>query len=93
MNVALEAMAAGRPVLASRLPALAEIVVAGETGLFFPPGNKVAMARQTRILLDNEDQRKKLGEAGRERARRHFGVQRAVAQYAEIYESAVNKTT
>jgi glycosyltransferase involved in cell wall biosynthesis len=93
LNVALEAMAARRPVVASRLPAIAEFVVDGETGLFFPPGNKVAMARQTRILLDDERQRKRLGEAGRERVRLHFGIQNAVAQYSGIYELAINKTT
>ena len=52
---ALEAMAAGLPVIASRVPALAEIVVDGETGFLIEPGNKMELARQTRRLLDDPE--------------------------------------
>src|SRR5262245_14695656 len=45
VNVALEAMAAGRPVVASRLPGLAEIVVDGQTGFLVPPGLQPEWAR------------------------------------------------
>jgi glycosyltransferase involved in cell wall biosynthesis len=89
VNVALEAMAAGRPVVASRLPALQAVVADGETGLIFPPGDKVALARQTRQLLDNQDRRERLGKAGQERAAVCCSVQSFIRAYTELYEAAV----
>ena len=50
-GVALQAMAAGRPVVASRWPALAELVVDGETGYLVQPGSKIELAQKTRRLL------------------------------------------
>jgi glycosyltransferase involved in cell wall biosynthesis len=82
---ALEAMAAGRPVIASRLPELAEIIVDGETGCLVEPDNKAALARQTRLLLDDAQRRRRLGEAGRRRVRDHFTVSRLVETCARRY--------
>jgi glycosyltransferase involved in cell wall biosynthesis len=82
---ALEAMAAGRPVIASRLPDLAEIVVDGETGFLVEPNDKAALARQTRLLLDDPQRRQRMGEAGRQRVREHFTVNRLVEDYARRY--------
>jgi glycosyltransferase involved in cell wall biosynthesis len=82
---ALEAMAAGRPVVASRLPDLAEIIVDGETGFLVEPNNKAALARQTRFLLDDPPRRHRMGEAGRRRAREHFTVNRLVETCARRY--------
>ena len=47
LNATLEAMSAGRVVLASRLPDLAELVLDGTTGVLIPPGDKVAWARNS----------------------------------------------
>ncbi len=71
---ALEAMAAGRPVIASRLPGLAELVDPERTGRLTEPGDKVDLARQTRLLLDQPEQARQMGEAGRQRVREHFGL-------------------
>jgi glycosyltransferase involved in cell wall biosynthesis len=86
-NVALEAMAAGCPVIASRRPGLAELVVEGETGFLIRPGDKAALARQTRRLLDEPELRQRLGEAARRHAAGHFALGAAVARLAELYES------
>jgi glycosyltransferase involved in cell wall biosynthesis len=86
VNVALEAMAAGRPVVASRLPSLAEVIADGETGLLVPPGNKVEMARQTRLLLDNPERCRLMGAAGQRRAQTHFSVASMVERFARVYE-------
>jgi glycosyltransferase involved in cell wall biosynthesis len=77
-GVALEAMAAGRPVVASRW--LAEWVADGETGFVVDPGDKVGLARQTRVLLEDAALRRRLGEAGRRRAA-ELGVDRFVAAW------------
>jgi glycosyltransferase involved in cell wall biosynthesis len=86
---ALEAMAAGRPVVASRWPGLAEVVTDGETGVLVPPGDKAALARETRLLLDDAPRRQRLGEAGRRRAAERFGVEAMVHNYEALYAATV----
>lgn len=87
VNVALEAMAAGRPVVAANLPELAEVVVDGQTGFLVPSGSPTALARQTRVLLDNASLRQQFGEAGRQRAARHFAVADLVRRFADLYDN------
>jgi glycosyltransferase involved in cell wall biosynthesis len=71
VSAALEAMAAGRPVIAARWPRLAEIVTDGQTGLLAIPGDKMALARQTqRLLMDNE-LRLQLAASGRRHVELH----------------------
>jgi glycosyltransferase involved in cell wall biosynthesis len=82
---ALEAMAAGRPVIASRLPDLAEIVVDGETGFLVEPNNKAALARQTRLLLDDPSRRHQMGQSGQQHVGRFFSVDRLVEACARRY--------
>jgi glycosyltransferase involved in cell wall biosynthesis len=85
VSVALEAMAAGRPVIGSRLPGLAEVVIEGETGFLVPPGDKIALARQTRRLLADEGLRNRMGEAGRAHVERRFAARAAVEAVAGLY--------
>jgi glycosyltransferase involved in cell wall biosynthesis len=82
---ALEAMAAGRPIVASRLPDLAEIVVDGETGFLVEPNDKADLARRTRLLLDDPPQRQGMGAAGRQRVNERFTVDRLVTASARRY--------
>ena len=86
VNAALEATAAGKAVVATRLPTLAEIVADGETGCLVPPGDKTELARQTRFLFNDPDRRRACGEAGWRRAAEHFSVERLVRRFAELYE-------
>jgi glycosyltransferase involved in cell wall biosynthesis len=83
---ALEAMAAGRPVVASRLPGLAQVVENGVTGYLVTPNNKAELARQTRILLDDAQRRQRFGAAGRHRVEQHFSLDRLVQQMTRLYE-------
>ena len=87
-NAVLEAMAVGKPVVASEFPGLAEIVVQGETGFLVPSSDQAALARQTRILLDDAELRRRMGEAARRRATERFGAAQMVRRFAELYESA-----
>jgi glycosyltransferase involved in cell wall biosynthesis len=86
-NTALEAMAAARPVVASRLPGLAEIVRDGETGFLVPQSDKVALARQTRLLLDDPALRRRVGEAARQHALGSFAAAKMVDRFAQLYAS------
>jgi glycosyltransferase involved in cell wall biosynthesis len=85
LNVALEAMALGRAVVASRLPGLADIIRDGETGILVTPGRKVELARQTRLLLDRPERRRQLGEAGRRWVSAHFSNADLVRRLADLY--------
>jgi glycosyltransferase involved in cell wall biosynthesis len=83
----LEAMAAGRPVVASHLPGLAELVVEGQTGYLVRPGDKVELARKTRLLLDHPDLARQMGEAGRHRVAVSFNLSafcERLAQWLEL---------
>jgi glycosyltransferase involved in cell wall biosynthesis len=91
-NVALEAMAAGKPVVASRLPGLTEIVQDGETGLLFPTGDKVSLAKKTRLILDDPSRRRQMGEAGRRRAQERFSVGSLAQAYMKLCQSLIEKT-
>lgn len=84
-QVALEAMASGRPVVASSLPGLVEIVVDGVTGFLVPPRDRPAIARRTRVLLDDEELRRSMGQAGRQRAAEQFGAGAMAQRFAQIY--------
>jgi glycosyltransferase involved in cell wall biosynthesis len=71
-RTAVEAMAAGRPVVASRLGGLNFTVVDGSTGLLCEPGNPEDLAAKLESLLDDQDRRKSLGLAGRKRFEEHY---------------------
>ncbi|OLT41909.1 hypothetical protein BJF86_02580 [Serinicoccus sp. CNJ-927] len=80
----VEAMGAGRPVIASDLPALAEIVVPGETGVLAPPGAPAALAEAVDSLLRDEDRRQELAARGRVLAAdRTWGA--LAENYREVY--------
>ncbi|HEX6662108.1 MAG TPA: glycosyltransferase family 4 protein, partial [Gaiellaceae bacterium] len=82
----LEAMLASLPVVASRVSAIPEIVVDGETGLLVPPDDPAALADAiTRILADPGG----FGERGRERARSEFSVARMADRTLAVYRAAV----
>jgi glycosyltransferase involved in cell wall biosynthesis len=87
INAVLEAMAAGKPVVASGVRGLAEIVADGDTGFLVPPADQAALARQTRRLLEDADLRRRMGEAARRRAAKQFGAAEMVQRFAELYEA------
>jgi glycosyltransferase involved in cell wall biosynthesis len=68
----LEAMAHGRPVVATSVGGLRDLVVDGETGLVVPPRDPRALRAALQHLLADGDLRQRLGAAGRERARSRF---------------------
>ncbi|HYR97175.1 MAG TPA: glycosyltransferase [Candidatus Binatus sp.] len=83
---ALEAMAAGRPVVASRVGGLAEVLEHEATGLLVPPGDPGALATALARLAGDPALRTRLGAAGRERVRVRFTVARMAEGTLACYE-------
>jgi glycosyltransferase involved in cell wall biosynthesis len=86
INAALEGMAAGRPVVASSRPVLAELIRHGQTGILVPPNDQGALARQTRLLLDDPDRRRQLGDAARKQVQDRHDAALLVKRCESIYE-------
>lgn len=87
---AMEAMAAGRPIVASRLEALQEIVREGETGLFAAPAEPDELAGAINSLLQQPDLARRMGEAGKRRVHENFSVELMIARTGALYERMVN---
>ncbi len=81
-----EAMAAGIPVVASRVGGIPEIVEDGVSGLLVPPGDPRALAGAVGRLLDDDALSARLAAAGRRRVERHFGWDRAADTLWAAYE-------
>ncbi|MBI3813513.1 MAG: glycosyltransferase family 4 protein [Nitrospinae bacterium] len=81
--VAVEAMASGKPVVASKVGGLSESVEDGVTGFHFPSGDADVLAEKLNTLLDSDSLRQKMGMAGRERVERLFDWDRIVDIYCE----------
>jgi glycosyltransferase involved in cell wall biosynthesis len=81
----LEAMAAGLPVVASRVGGLDELVDPGETGLLVRPGDPAELARAIARLLDEPGLRARMGAAGRARVERHFDLDAALRAHLDLY--------
>ncbi len=92
-GVALQAMAAGRPVVGSRIGGIPEIVLDGETGRLVPPGDAGALGGAIAALVDDPVLRVRYGAAGARRVERAFrldrSVQRLEALYAELLRGQV----
>jgi glycosyltransferase involved in cell wall biosynthesis len=87
-NAILEAMAAGLPVVAVRIPGLDEIVIHGETGELTDHG-AAALASGLRKLAVDRERAFRLGCAGRARADLVFSPSRMVRNFEAIYERAL----
>ena len=81
----LEAMAAGLPVVASRVGGVVEIVVDAETGYLVPPGDEGALAAAIERLLADSSLRRRLGAAGRARAEALFDLPEFRHAHLELY--------
>lgn len=84
-NAVLEAMAAGKPVVAARSGGTPEVVADGGTGILFPPQDIDALRAAVQSLAADPGKRQAMGAAGRERAEREFGVGRLVRSYETLY--------
>lgn len=79
----MEAMCAGRPVVAFNVSSIPEVVVHGETGLLSEPSAQ-ALAENLLALAQDADKRRAMGQAGRQRVLEHFDTPRVFARFEEI---------
>ncbi|MDI6759287.1 MAG: glycosyltransferase family 4 protein [Candidatus Brocadiaceae bacterium] len=89
--VLLEAMSAGRPIVATNVGPIPEVVVDGETGFLVPPKNPALLAEKLIYLLKNKALAQKMGEAGRERWKRHFTINSMIQETEAVYDYWLNK--
>ena len=87
-TVVLEAMAAGRPVVAAASGGILDMVVDGRTGLLFPPGDAPALAAALSTVLADPDRACDFGVAGRDRSR-EFTVSAVVDRIEQMYGDAI----
>jgi glycosyltransferase involved in cell wall biosynthesis len=90
--VLLEAMAAGRAIVASRVSAIPEVVEDGVTGFLVPPGDSDALAEALVTLRRDGVKRERLGIAGAERLRRQFTLERMVERTIEVYRAVLDES-
>jgi len=86
-RVLIEAMACGKAVIGSRVGGIPEVIEENKTGLLFESENDMELAEKMRILLDNPDLRKRLGDAGYEVAKNKFSPEKYVKTYHKFLES------
>ncbi len=85
-NVILEGMAAGVPVVATRVGGNPEIVEDGVSGLLVPPRDASALAEAIGSLIADPGRREAMGRAGQKLAIERFSLEATVAQTEELYE-------
>jgi glycosyltransferase involved in cell wall biosynthesis len=90
-RVLVEAMAAGKPVVATEVGGIPEIVEHGVTGLLVPPGSPDQLAEGIIRVLQDRELARRMGAAGRERAKSCFSTERYVAQIQEVYAELVRE--
>jgi glycosyltransferase involved in cell wall biosynthesis len=88
-NVALEAMAARRAVVATKVDGTPEAVTHGWTGVLVPPSSPALLAQAIERLLRDPALRQKYGEAGRLRVEQRFGLDRMVTETQDMYRGAL----
>lgn len=84
-NTLLESMAAGAPVVATKVGGNPEVVEDGVTGLLVPPRDPGALARAISLLLEDPPMALSLGRAGRQLVAERFSIERMVRQTENLY--------
>lgn len=87
----LEAQALGKPVIASRVGSVPEMIEDGRTGFVCEPGDIRGFAAMALRLADSGELRRMMGEAGRERVRRHFSEEGMLERYFGAFESLLHR--
>ena len=91
-NAILEAMAAGRPVIASDVGGNAEAVIHNETGIIIPPDDPDRLSQAILELYNNPEKRRHMGFKARERAADSFSLEKMIKEHERFYEAVFEGT-
>jgi len=86
---ALEALASGKPLVATDIPGCREAVIDGVTGFLVPPRDPAALAAAIKKLIDDPGLRKQMGEAARDYAVQNFADGIVCAQTLLVYDALI----
>lgn len=87
----LDAMACGKPIVATAAGGIPEVVADGETGMIVPPRDHHAMAAALVRLLNDDGLRRTMGTTGRARVRQRFSVEEMVRGTMAVYDRVTNR--
>jgi Glycosyltransferase len=87
----LEAMAYGKPVIATAIGGIPEAVDDGVTGLLVPPHDPTALARALRVLLHDKGKRERMGSEGARRFAMKFSVEKFLHEIDSLYDECIEK--
>jgi glycosyltransferase involved in cell wall biosynthesis len=82
----LEAMSCARPVVATQVGGIPELVLDGKTGILVPPKNPDALAKATLDLLTHTEKAKDMGLQGRQWVKENFDITICAEKHRQIYE-------
>ena len=88
-----EAMAAARPIVATAVGGVPELITSGQNGLLVSPGDSVALSKAIASLLTNPTLKDKLANDARETIRNKFSIEKMVEETVNIYEEFLAKKT
>jgi glycosyltransferase involved in cell wall biosynthesis len=89
-NVVLEAYACAKPVIASNVEAMPDIVLHGETGLLFRAGDEKELASALVYLLENPKEAEKMGRNARKLAEEKYSIDKIAAELEKVYEEVIH---
>jgi glycosyltransferase involved in cell wall biosynthesis len=89
--VLLEAMAAARPIVASAVATIPEVVLDAETGLLVPAGDPLALAEALAQLASNPELARQYGERGRQRLQQLFSIDKMVGDTELLYRELLEE--
>ncbi|MEQ9620234.1 MAG: glycosyltransferase [Deltaproteobacteria bacterium] len=87
----LEAMAAGRPVIASDINGTDEIIIDGKTGILVPPADPRAIAEAIRRILSDPSLARNLADSGKKRAHSEFSSKKMVEGVTRVYDDIIRE--
>ena len=90
-NSILEALAAGKPVVASRAGGNLEQIIDGLNGYLVPPAESIALANALEKLLSSPDKLQHMGEAAKTRVQQHFSVEKMAEAHQQLYSRLLQR--
>ena len=88
-RVLIEAQAAAKPVVATSVGGIPEVIINGKTGLLVPPKDPIALADAIIGLLCDREKAKRMGRAGKKGMNPDFGVEVMVERISHLYEKMI----